>query len=158
MAAKKTAKARKPKASAKQAKRTAAPKGKSARADRPVAAKAEGEGPVRAYIAVLPAWQRAIALQVDAIVTEEVPHARRAIKWHTPFYGVEGKGWFLSTGGFSKHFKVLFFNGTSLKPVPPVGESGKTRALDLREGDAFDEAKITSWIKQAASKPGWGSS
>jgi hypothetical protein len=126
---------------------------------RPVkAAKADGAAPVKAYIARLPAWQGRLLRRFDALVAEEVPDARRAVKWSAPFYGVPGNGWFASAKGFSRHVKIVFFRGANLDPVPPSGEHEQGRALDLREGDAMDEALVRGWIRQASRLPGWGTS
>lgn len=120
-------------------------------------AKAEGDAPVQAYIEALPAWQRELASRFDGIVEKEVPDVRKAIKWGAPFYGVPGRGWFASVGGFRQHVKFNFFRGTALKPVPPAGGSAQMRALDVREDDEFPEFQLTEWVRQAARLPGWGS-
>ena len=121
----------------------------------PQIAKAEGDGPVRAYIAAMPGWKRAVGRRLDALIVRTVPGVHKAVKWNSPFYGVEGQGWFLSFHVFTNYVKVTFFRGTSLRPLPP-GESrhAEVRYLDLRE-DEFDEAKLTRWIRQAAALPGW---
>jgi hypothetical protein len=84
------------------------------------------------------------------------PRARKAVRWNSPFYGVEGQGWFLSFHVFTHYVKVTFFRGTSLRPVPP-GESRhkEVRYLDIREDDQLDEAQVATWIRQAAALPGW---
>lgn len=120
----------------------------------PQIAKADGDAPVQAYLAALQGWKREVCQRLDALVTREVPAATKAVKWNSPFYGVEGKGWFLSFHVFTRYVKVTFFRGTSLRP-PPQGGSGKdARWVDLHEG-AFDEAKLVAWIRQAAKLPGW---
>jgi hypothetical protein len=121
----------------------------------PQIAKADGDAPVRAYIAAMPGWKRAVGRRLDALIVQTVPGVRKAVKWNSPFYGVDGQGWFLSFHVFTNYVKVTFFRGTSLRPVPP-GESrnAEVRHLDLRE-DEFDEAKLTRWIRQAAALPGW---
>ena len=121
-------------------------------------AKAEGDAPVRAYLAKLPDWQAAFLQRFDELVAKQVQQVRRAVKWGAPFYGVPGQGWFASTKGFSKHVKITFFRGTSLDPLPPSGEHEQGRSLDLRQGDAMDEKLVTKWIRQAAAMPGWGTS
>jgi hypothetical protein len=117
--------------------------------------KSEGDAGVRAYIASMEPWQAAIAKRVDALVVKHVPGVRKAIRWHCPFYGVEGQGWFLAFAAFQRHVKFTFFKGTLLKPVPPVGQSKEARSLDVREFDKIDEKQLADWIKQAASVPGW---
>jgi hypothetical protein len=117
--------------------------------------KSDGDAGVRAYIASLEPWQAAIAKRVDALVVKHVPHVRKAMRWHCPFYGVEGQGWFLAFAAFQRHIKFSFFKGASLKPAPPVGQIKDVRSLDVRESDKLDEKQLASWIKQAAAIPGW---
>lgn len=111
---------------------------------------------MRAYLTMLPAWQRAIAQRIDAIVRREVPDAALAVKWGAAFYGAPGKGWFASVKGFQNVVKMTFFAGASLKPVPPSGTHKSGRALDVRQGDPLDEDQLGRWVKQAAKLPGWG--
>ena len=121
----------------------------------PQIAKADGDAPVQAYIAAMPGWKRDVGRRLDALIARTVPGVRKAVKWNSPFYGVEGQGWFLSFHVFTSYVKVTFFRGTSLRPVPPGPSKHKeTRYLDLRE-DEFDEAQIAKWVKQAAALPGW---
>ncbi|HVK13493.1 MAG TPA: DUF1801 domain-containing protein [Gemmataceae bacterium] len=122
----------------------------------PQIAKADGDAPVQAYIAAMPGWKRDLGERLDAIIAGAVPGVRKAVKWNSPFYGVEGRGWFLSFHCFTKYVKVAFFRGMSLKPVPPGASKDKnTRYLDIREGDALDESQMAAWVKQAAALPGW---
>jgi len=118
--------------------------------------KSDGDAGVQAYIASMEPWQAAIAKRVDALVVKHVPGVRKAVRWHCPFYGVEGRGWFLAFAAFHRHIKFSFFKGTSLKPVPPIGQYRDVRSLDVREWDTLDEKQLATWIKQAASIPGWG--
>jgi len=122
----------------------------------PQIAKADGDAPVQAYIAAMPGWKRDVGARLDALVARAVPGVRKAVKWNSPMYGVEGRGWFLSFHVFTHYVKVTFFRGTSLRPLPPGPSKTKdTRYLDIREGDALDEAQMTSWIRQAAALPGF---
>jgi hypothetical protein len=122
----------------------------------PQIAKADGDAPVQAYIAAMPGWKRAIGKRLDALIERNVPDVRKAVKWNSPFYGIEGQGWFLSFHVFTRYVKVTFFRGTSLRPLPP-GESKQkhTRYLDIHEDDRVDEAQVATWIRQAAAVPGW---
>ena len=122
----------------------------------PQVAKAEGDAPVQAYIAAIPGWKRDVAKRLDALVVRTVPGVQKAVKWNSPFYGIEGKGWFLSYHCFTKYLKVAFFKGSSLKPLPP-GESkhGEVRYLDIHEDEPLDEKQLVAWVKQAAKIPGW---
>jgi len=123
----------------------------------PRIAKAEGDAPVQAYIAAMPGWKSRVGRKLDVLVARAVPGVRKAVKWNSPFYGVEGQGWFLAVHTFTSYVKVGFFRGTSLRPLPPGESKGKdVRYLDIREDDAIDEAQLTRWIRQAAALPGWG--
>ena len=111
---------------------------------------------MQAYIAAMPGWKREVSKGLDAIITRTVPKVRKAVKWNSPFYGIEGKGWFLSFHVFTKYLKVGFFRGAALKPVPPGASKDKNmRYLDIYEDDKFDEKQMASWVKQAAALPGW---
>src|SRR6476660_5102107 len=122
----------------------------------PQIAKGEGDAPVQAYIAAMPGWKSDIGRRLHALIVRTAPGVRKAVKWNSPFYGVEGQGWFLNFHCFTKYIKVAFFRGASLHPVPP-GESkhNDTRYLDIHENDELDEALLASWIKQASDLPGW---
>ena len=123
----------------------------------PQIAKGDGDVPVQAYIAAMPAWKSDLGRRLDALVVSAVPHVRKAVRWNSPFYGVEGQGWFLSFHCFTKYVKVTFFNGASLTPPPP-GESkdANVRYLDIHEDDRLDEVQFTAWLRQACELPGWG--
>ena len=121
----------------------------------PQIAKADGDAPVQAYIAAMPEWKRAVGKRIDALIGKTVPNVQKAVKWNSPFYGVEGKGWFVSFHVFARYVKVTFFRGMSLEPVPPGPSKDKnTRYLDIYEGDDF-EGPLATWVKQAAALPGW---
>jgi hypothetical protein len=121
----------------------------------PRIAKADGDAPVQAYIAAMPLWKRDLGKRLDALIARNVRNVRKAVKWNSPFYGIEGQGWFLSFHVFTHYVKVTFFRGTSLRPVPTGGTGKDARWIDIREGDQFDEAQMTTWVKQAAVLHGW---
>jgi len=120
----------------------------------PQIAKAHGNAPVQAYIAAMPGWKRDVGRRLDALIARHVPNVRKAVKWNSPFYGIEGQGWFLGFHVFTHYVKVTFFRGTSLRPIPPGGTGKDARWIDLHEND-LDEAQMATWIRQAASIPGW---
>lgn len=121
--------------------------------DNPQIAKGEGDAPVQAYIAAIPGWKSDVAKHLDALIVRTVPGVRKAVKWNSPFYGLDD-GWFVSFHCFTKYVKVTFFRGTSLRPVPP-GESKhkEVRYLDIHEGE-FDDSQIADWVRQASKLPG----
>lgn len=122
----------------------------------PQIAKGDGDAPVQAYIAAMPGWKRELGTRLDALIVRNVPRVSKAVRWNTPFYGIEGRGWFLGFHVFTRYVKVTFFQGTSLRPVPPGGtpKSKDTRWIDLYELN-FDELQMAKWVKQAARLPGW---
>jgi len=120
----------------------------------PQIAKADGDAPVRAYIAAMPGWKRDVGHRLDALVVRTVPGVRKAVRWNSPFYGIEGRGWFLSFHTFTNYVKVTFFQGTSLRPVPPGGKAKEARWIDVHEAD-LDEAQLATWVRQASALPGW---
>lgn len=151
-------------------------KGDSAEPDRPrllsggnpQIAKGYGEQPVRAYIAAMPGWKREIGQLLDGIIVQAVPDppgVRKAVKYNSPLYGIDragdDAGWFLSLHCFTRHVKVTFFRGGSLRPRPP-GESKykAVRSLDVYEdrsvngGKPFDEVQFADWVRQASRLPG----
>lgn len=118
--------------------------------------KGDGDAPVQAYIAALPGWKSAAARRLDKLVERTVPGVRKAVKWNSPFYGVEGQGWFLGVHAFNRYLKLTFFRGTQLDPLPPVGSKDpNTRYVHIEEGGPEDEAQLARWIEQAAKIPGW---
>lgn len=120
----------------------------------PQIAKGDGDAPVRSYIASMPGWKSDIGWRIDGIVSQIVPGVRKAVKWNSPFYGVEDDCWFLSLHCFTKYVKVTFFRGTSLDPAPPgKSKHPEVRYLDIYEG-RFDEVQFAGWVKQAAQLPG----
>jgi hypothetical protein len=142
------------KAPAPSAKRAAKPKLLSG--GNPQIAKADGDAPVQAFIAAMPGWKQDVGRRLDALITRTIPNVRKAVKWNTPFYGVEGEGFFLGFHCITKYVKVAFFRGTSLRPVPPIESKQKdVRYFHIHEGDTIDEALLSNWIKQAAALPGW---
>lgn len=121
----------------------------------PQIAKADGDAAAAAYIAAMPGWKRDVGRQLDGLITRTVPGVQKAVRWNSPFYGVEGQGWFLSFHCITKYVKVAFFKGTSLRPIPPVESKHKeVRYFHVHDGDKIDEEQFTNWVSQAAQLPG----
>ena len=111
MAGKPPAKSSKPKTGTRKAhakppsrKRDAEPKLLSG--GNPQIAKGTGDSPVQAYIAAMPGWKRDVGRRLDALIARAVPDVRKAVKWNSPFYGIEDGNWFLSFHCFAKYIKV----------------------------------------------------
>ncbi|WP_425645080.1 DUF1801 domain-containing protein [Agrobacterium leguminum] len=120
----------------------------------PQIAKGYGNAPVQAYIAAMPGWKSGVGGRIDKLIEGVVPGVRKAVKWNSPFYGMEDDIWFLSLHCFTKYIKVTFLNGASLQPLPPgTSKHPKVRYLDIHE-DAFDEAQFVEWVRQASVLPG----
>ena len=122
----------------------------------PQIAKADGDAPVQAYIAAMPGWKRDVGAHLDALIVNAVPGVRKAVKWNSPFYGLDGQGWFLGFHCFTEYVKVTFFRGASLRPLPP-GESKQeeVRYLDIHEHEQIDQDQLANWVQQASILPGW---
>ena len=121
----------------------------------PQIAMADGDAPVQAYIAAMPGWKRDVGRRLDALIVATVPGVRKAVKWNSPFYGINGQGWFLSLHCFTKYVKVAFLRGTLLSPLPPVeSKTAYARYLHIHEGDQIDEVQFAVWVKQASQLPG----
>ena len=117
--------------------------------------KGYGDAPVQAYIAAMPGWKSDVGRRLDALIVRTVPGVRKAVKWNSPFFGVEDDLWFLIFHCFARYVKVTFFRGSSLRPVPPgASKHPEVRYLDIHEDDAFDEAQFVDWVKQASQLPG----
>ncbi len=123
----------------------------------PQIAKADGDAPVQAYIAAMPGWKSELGRRLDTLIVRTVPGVHKAVKWNSPFYGIEGQGWFLGFHTFTNYVKVTFFQGTSLRPVPLGGKARDARWIDVHEDD-LEEAQMVAWVRQAAALPGWGKS
>ena len=120
----------------------------------PQIAKGYGDAPLKAYLAAMPGWKRDVGRRIDAVIARTVPGVKRAVKWNSPFYGVEEGSWFLNFHCYTNYIKVAFFRGTSLRPVPPgTSRHKEVRYLDVHEND-LDEAQLTAWVKQASALPG----
>lgn len=117
--------------------------------------KGEGNAPVQAYLDAVPGWKRDVGVRIDELIVRTLPDVRKMVKWNTPFYGVEGNGWFLGHHCLTKYVKVAFMKGASLRPEPPVSsKQPDVRYFHVFEGDEIDEVQFTDWVRQAAALPG----
>ena len=117
--------------------------------------KGDGDAPVKAYIAAMPGSKQRVGRQLDELIERTVPGARKAVRWNSPFYGIEGRGWFLSFHCFTKYIKVTWLNGGSLRPLPPVASKYEhVRYFHIHERDELDETLLVSWLEQASTLPG----
>jgi hypothetical protein len=144
---------------AKAAAKSAAAKSALLAGGNPRIAKGYGEAPVAAYIAAMPGWKQEVGARLDALIAAAVPGVRKAVKWNSPFYGIERPGdaqtWFLGFHVFSKYVKLAFFRGADLRPPPPgASKQDQVRHLDIHEHDQLDEAQLAAWVKQASKLPG----
>ncbi len=117
--------------------------------------KGDGDAPVQAYLDAMPDWKRDVGRLLDSIIVDTMPDVQKAVRWNSPFYGVEGGGWFLSFHCFTRYIKVTFLNGSSLSPPPPVdSKHERVRYLHVHEGEELDRAQFARWVKQASEIPG----
>ena len=121
----------------------------------PQIAKADGDAPVQAYIAAMPGWKSDVGRRLDSLIVRSVPDVCKAVRWNSPFYDIEGQGWFLNCHVLTRCVKVTFFQGASLQPVPPgAGKDQDWRWINIYEGK-LDVEQMEKWIRQAAALPGW---
>lgn len=121
----------------------------------PQIAKGYGDEPVQAYIAAMPGWKHAVGRRLDEIIVRAIPDVQKAVKWNTPFYGLDGQHWFLGFHCITKYVKVAFMQGASLDPMPPGTSKQKdVRYLDIYENDEIDEIQFADWVRQASRLPG----
>ena len=120
------------------------------------AGKADGNAPVKAWIAAVRPEHRPIVQKLDKLIAGAVPGVRRALKWSSPMYGLPGKGWFASMASFKNYVSLVFFKGADLTPPPPFGEGKDMRRINIETIDQVDEKLFRAWIEQASSRPGWG--
>lgn len=121
----------------------------------PQISKGDGEGPVQDYIQAMPGWKGKLGQELDKLITKLVPKVQKAVRWNSPFYGMQGKGWFLSFHCFNKYIKITFLRGDLLDPLPPVSSKHPlTRYFHIHEGEDYDRKQLEKWIRQAAKHPG----
>lgn len=124
----------------------------------PQIAKGDGDAPVQAYIAAMPGWKSAVGRRLDELIASNFPDVQKAVRWNSPFYGIEGQGWLVSFHVLTRYVQLNFFCGASLNPVPPgSGKDPNARWLNIYEGDQIDEVLIENWLKQASTLKGWAS-
>ena len=117
--------------------------------------KGHGDAPVQAYIAALTGWKQTVVRRLDALVTDAVPEVRKAVKYNSPLYGMDGETWFLGVHVMTRYVKVAFFNGRSLDPMPPVeSKTAHARYLHVSEQEPLDEAAFVAWVQAASELPG----
>ena len=121
----------------------------------PQIAKGDGDGPVQLYIANMPEWKSDVGRALDDLIVRTAPNVRKAVRWNSPFYGVEGQGWFLSYHVFARYVKVTFLKGKSLNPMPPVASKDPDARYYHIFEDGMDEGQMEEWVRQAAGMAGW---
>jgi hypothetical protein len=107
------------------------------------------------YVAALTDWRRATVSGLRTLIHRADPAITEDWKWATPVFS-HGRP-VCAIGTFKDHVKVNFFDGASLADPARLFNSGldakKSRAIDLREGEAMDEAAFVALVQEAATKP-----
>lgn len=104
-------------------------------------------------------WRGPVLRRVRALIHEADPEVVEEFKWKkktSPGVPVWSHDGILCTGEtYKKIVKLTFFHGAALEdPAQLFNASleGKTRrAIDIREGDAFDEAAFRELIRAAVA-------
>ncbi len=103
----------------------------------------------------MPGWKSDLGRRLDALIAQMVPNVRKAVRWNSPFYGMENRGWFLTMHCFTQYVKVTFLRGASLRPPPPISfKDPNPRSVHFTEGASIDEHLFLNWVQQAAELPG----
>jgi hypothetical protein len=124
----------------------------------PQIAKGDGDGPVQAYISAMPGWKSDVGRRLDELISCNLPNVQKAVRWNSPFYGLESNGWLVSFHVLTRHVQLNFFCGASLDSVPSgKGKDPNARWLNIAEGERLNEELITSWLKQSTQLKGWAS-
>ena len=113
----------------------------------------EGRMAVEAWLTRVKPELQPIAYRLDELIMEAMPDAVCAIKWNSAFYGLKGQGWITSLNSFKAHVKLIFFDGSALKPMLPSGKDNTY--IDYRALEDLDEKQVKAWLKQAKKLPGW---
>ncbi len=114
--------------------------------------KGDGDAPVQAYIEAMPGWKRDVGRRIDALIVQTVPDVRKAVRWNSPFYGIEGRGWFLSYHCFTEYIKVTFFRDASrsVKEEGSALPSNRMRAKSPSTAAANRDSREPSVIAATA--------
>lgn len=92
---------------------------------------------------------------IDDLIAETVTDVRKSVRWNSPFYGLDGDGWFLSCHCFTDCVKVFWLNGAGLDPRPPLASKhDRVRYLNIERVEEIDDEQLRDWIGQAAALPG----
>lgn len=120
----------------------------------PQIAKGDGDAVVQAYIAAMPGWKGDVGRRLDRLIMEAVPGVRKAVRWNTPFYGIEGRGWFVAFHCLTKYVKIAFFRGAALRPVPPEASTQTdVRYVHIRETDTMTRPSCVAGSGRPRSSP-----
>ena len=117
----------------------------------PQIAKADGDAPVQAYIAAMPGWKSDLGRRLDDLIVRTVPDVRKAVRWNSPFYRIEGHGWFLSYHVFTRYVKVTFFP----RRVPAPRSARLRQGQETRAGSTSTRANSTrrNWRHGSGRRP-----
>ncbi|GIW77815.1 MAG: histidine kinase [Phycisphaerae bacterium] len=114
-----------------------------------------GDSVVRSYIQAMPDWKQSVGRDIDRIITQTVPGVVKAVKWNSPFYGLEKDVWFVSFHCMTRYIKVAFFQGAFLNPIPPVGSKHpNVRYFHIEQSGIPDKVLFADWVRQASQLPG----
>ena len=105
----------------------------------------------------MPGWKREVGRRLDALIVRTVPGVRKAVKWNSPFYGVEGQEEAGSSAFIASRTTSKWLSSAARRCVhfpPAMSKQKDVRYLDIHEDDQLDEAQLAAWVKQASQLPG----
>jgi hypothetical protein len=104
-------------------------------------------------IAELPDWQGKTLARLRKLVLKADPDITEEWKWDTPVFAHNGL--VCALGAFKDHVGMNFFKGAALKDPRGLFNAGldakTSRSINLREGDAIDEAALLDLIRAAVT-------
>ena len=96
-------------------------------------------------------WRGKMLARLRKLILEAAPDMVEEWKWDTPVWSHNGN--VVAAGAFQDHVKLNFFKGASLNDSHRLFNAGleakATRAIDIHEGDAINEAALGDLIRAA---------
>ena len=108
------------------------------------------------HINKLTDWRGKTLARLRKLILEAAPGIVEEWKWDTPVWSHNGN--VVAGGVFKDHVKLNFFKGASLNDPHGLFNAGleakATRAIDIHEGEAINEAALKDLIRAAVERNG----
>lgn len=98
-------------------------------------------------------WRGTLLARLRQVILDADPDMTEEWKWETPVWSHNGN--VVAAGAFQDHVKLNFFKGANLPDPHGLFNAGldakATRAIDLYQGDALDEARLQELVRAAVA-------